>query len=39
MSIEDIAGKGPFGLREGEVAAALPEDFDASLYFCTAARF
>jgi tRNA-Thr(GGU) m(6)t(6)A37 methyltransferase TsaA len=33
MSIEDIAGKGPFGLREGEVAAALPEDFDASLYF------
>ena len=25
--------KDPFGVREGEVSAALPEQFDASLYF------
>jgi tRNA-Thr(GGU) m(6)t(6)A37 methyltransferase TsaA len=25
--------RGPCGLREGEVAAELPEEFDASLYF------
>jgi tRNA-Thr(GGU) m(6)t(6)A37 methyltransferase TsaA len=25
--------KDPFGIREGEISAALPEQFDASLYF------
>jgi tRNA-Thr(GGU) m(6)t(6)A37 methyltransferase TsaA len=37
MSIEPDIGKSadidPYGLREGEVAASLPEHFDASLYF------
>ena len=37
MSIGRDIGKSadsdPFGLREGEVAAPLPEHFDASLYF------
>jgi tRNA-Thr(GGU) m(6)t(6)A37 methyltransferase TsaA len=32
MSV-DQDGSGPYGLREGEVAVALPERFDASLYF------
>jgi tRNA-Thr(GGU) m(6)t(6)A37 methyltransferase TsaA len=27
------ASPGPYGLREGEVAVALPDHFDASLYF------
>jgi len=30
---KDVAGEDPYGLREGEVAAALPARFDASLYF------
>jgi len=33
VSTEKDKGSGPFGLREGEVAVALPERFDASLYF------
>jgi tRNA-Thr(GGU) m(6)t(6)A37 methyltransferase TsaA len=33
MSIEKSHGSDPYGLREGEVAVALPEHFDASLYF------
>jgi tRNA-Thr(GGU) m(6)t(6)A37 methyltransferase TsaA len=34
MSTQDIVSAGdPFGLREGEVATALPEHFDASLYY------
>jgi tRNA-Thr(GGU) m(6)t(6)A37 methyltransferase TsaA len=32
MSVEN-SGSDPYGLREGEVAVALPERFDASLYF------
>src|SRR5450755_292326 len=32
MSV-DKDGSDPYGLREGEVAVALPERFDASLYF------
>ena len=33
MSVEKNQGSDPYGLREGEVAVALPERFDASLYF------
>jgi tRNA-Thr(GGU) m(6)t(6)A37 methyltransferase TsaA len=33
MSNHKPAASDPFGLREGEVAAPLPEHFDASLYF------
>jgi tRNA-Thr(GGU) m(6)t(6)A37 methyltransferase TsaA len=33
MSSEEIADEGPYGLREGEVAVALPDHFDASLYY------
>ena len=30
---QTVGTRDPFGLREGEVAVALPERFDASLYF------
>jgi tRNA-Thr(GGU) m(6)t(6)A37 methyltransferase TsaA len=30
---EGTAGETPYGLRQGEIAVALPERFDASLYF------